>query len=417
MCKQLDRPMKVLHVVAGDLTGGAARGAYWLHLGLKELAIDSKIVTNGNETLGDENVISLAGNAHSKLFNRVRGLFDSLPTLFYRNRQRVIFSTGFAGYDFTKTREYEEADIVHLHWINNGFVNIKHLSKISKPIVWTMRDMWPMTGGCHYSMGCEKYKTGCGECTQLNSSLGYDLSKVVLNRKARYIPKNTIFVGISDWLSEKAKESYLMRDFDVRTIPNCINTKDFFPIDKDVARTVLGITTDKKIILAGAQSVNDFYKGFDKFIEAVRQLDESKCYLCFFGRLDTKLVDRLGFEYTGFGFLHDSVSLRLLYSAADVFVAPSLMDAFGKTLAESMACGTPVVCFDATGPKDIVDHQVNGYKAVPFDSSDLAGGIRWVLQSPDYVSLSENAREKVLKCFDSGVVAKQYMELYESVLE
>ena len=117
-----------------------------------------------------------------------------------------------------------------------------------------------------------------------------------------------------------------------------------------------------------------------------------------------------------FGFLHDCVSLRLLYSAADVFVAPSLMDAFGKTLAESMACGTPVVCFNATGPKDIVDHQINGYKAIPFESSDLAKGIIWVLNSPDYTTLSQNAREKVLRCFDSKVVAEEYIKLYKSVL-
>ena len=408
--------MKILHIVAGDLTGGAARGAYWLHLGLRELAIDSKIVINGRETFGDKNVMSIVENTQSKILNRIRSQLDVLPTLFYQNRQKVIFSTGFVGFDFTKTREYEEADIIHLHWINNGFVNIKHLSKISKPIVWTMRDMWPMTGGCHYSMRCERYKTGCGKCAQLNSSLRYDLSKMVLNRKARSIPKNTIFVGISDWLSEKARESYLLSSFDVRTIHNCINTKDFFPIDKQVARMILGIDTDKKIILAGAQSINDFYKGFDKFIEAIQRLDENKYYLCFFGKLNTKLVDRSGFEYKDFGFLHDSVLLRLLYSAADVFVAPSLMDAFGKTLAESMACGTPVVCFDATGPKDIVDHQVNGYKAVPFDSSDLANGIDWVFQSPDYLTLSKNAREKVLRCFDSRVVAKQYVKLYESVL-
>jgi len=409
--------MKILQIVAGDLTGGAARGAYWLHLGLRELAIDSKIVINGRETFGDKNVMSIVENTQSKILNRIRSQLDVLPTLFYQNRQKVIFSTGFVGFDFTKTREYEEADIIHLHWINNGFVNIKHLSKISKPIIWTMRDMWPMTGGCHYSMSCERYKTGCGKCVQLNSSSRFDLSKTVLNRKVRYIPKNTVFVGISNWLSETTRESCLLRSFDIRTIPNCIDTKDFFPVDKQVARTILGIQTNKKIILAGAQNINDFYKGFDKFINAIKQLDKSEYYLCFFGRLDTKTVDELGFEYKDFGFLHDSVSLRLLYSAADVFVAPSLMDAFGKTLAESMACGTPVVCFDATGPKDIVDHQVNGYKAVPFDNSDLADGIRWVLQSPDYATLSRNAREKILRCFDSRVVAKQYIELYKSVLK
>lgn len=408
--------MKVLHIVAGDLTGGAARGAYWLHLELREQGIDSKVMTNSVETFGDKSVISTVGTAKSKLIQMARSQLETLPTIFYQNKKSTIFSNGFVGFDFTKTKEYKEADIIHLHWVNNGFVNIKHLSNISKPVIWTMRDMWPMTGGCHYSMKCERYKTGCGKCPQLCSSREYDLSKVVLNRKSKYIPKNTKFVGISDWLSETAKESILLKTFDIRTIYNNINTKDFFPIDKQVARNVLGISTNKKIILAGAQNITDFYKGFEKFIEATQELDKDKYCLCFFGKLDTDIVDSLGFQYMNFGFLHDCVSLRLLYSAADVFVAPSLMDAFGKTLAESMACGTPVVCFNATGPKDIVDHQINGYKAIPFESSDLAKGIIWVLNSPDYTTLSQNAREKVLRCFDSKVVAEEYIKLYKSVL-
>lgn len=408
--------MRILHIVAGDLTGGAARGAYWLHLGLLESGIDSMIMTDSVETFGDKNVISITGNNRSELLHKARYKFDSLPTRFYRNRTKAIFSTGFVGFDFTRTREYEDADIIHLHWINNGFVNIKHLSKITKPIIWTMRDMWPMTGGCHYSMGCERYKIGCGKCTQLCSSRGYDLSKVVLNRKTKYIPKNTKFVGISSWLSETAKNSFLLRTFDVRTIYNNINTNDFFPIDKQVARDALGISTDKKIILIGAQSINDFYKGFEKFIEATQWLDKNKYIFCFFGKLNNELVSILDFKYENFGFLNDNASLRLLYSAADVFVAPSLIDAFGKTLAESMACGTPVVCFNTTGPKDIVDHQLNGYKAAPFESSDLANGINWVINSPEYKTLSNNAREKVIRCFDSKVAAKQYIELYQSIL-
>lgn len=407
--------IKVLHIVAGDLSGGAARGAYWLHRGLLECGVESKMLiqkADGN----DLNVISIAQTRLDKVLQIFRANLDHLPVELYRKRKKLIFSTGLIGFDIRKYDVYQWADIIHLHWINNGMIDVKLLKKIDKPIVWTIRDMWPMTGGCHYSMKCERYKIGCGKCPQLNSQHQYDLSKMILNRKAKNIPNHIKFVGISSWLSEKAKESVLLRNSDVRTIHNNINTKDFFPVDKQVARTSLGICTDKKIILVGAQNVNDFYKGFDKFIKTIRLLDKNKYYLCFFGRLDTEITDLLDFEYMSFGFLHDTTSLRLLYSAADIFVAPSLMDAFGKTLAESMACGTPVVCFNATGPKDIVDHQINGYKAAPFDCSDLANGINWVLHSPDYTTLSQNAREKVLRCFDSKVVAKKYIELYKSVL-
>jgi len=224
--------MKILHIVAGDLTGGAARGAYWLHQGLVEEGIDSKIWTNSKVTFGDERVISVLKTKKDKLSQFIRSQLDGNAAIFYPKRKKVIFSTGFFGIDFTKSKEYQEADIIHLHWINGGFVNIKHLSKIDKPIVWTIRDMWPLTGGCHYAIECENYKTGCGNCKQLKSNSNFDLSKIIYNRKLKYLPKHIKIIGISNWLSEEAKKSLLFRNFDVRTIHNNINTNEFFPIDK-----------------------------------------------------------------------------------------------------------------------------------------------------------------------------------------
>jgi len=409
--------LKILHIVAGDLNGGAARGAYWLHLGLKDLGVHSVIFTNSESTLGDSSVVTITKSKKDKLGNIVRAQLDSLLTYLYPKRTRVIFSSGWFGYDFTKTTEYQDADIIHLHWINGGFVNIKHLSKINKPIIWTLRDMWPLTGGCHYTMGCEKYKTGCGKCEQLNSKFSYDFSRVILNRKKKFLKKNIKIVGISHWLSGEAKKSELFRSFDIRTISNNINTKDFSPVDRAVAKNILGIKTSKNIILVGSTSLNDFYKGFSKYIEAINILEKDKWFLCFLGEIDEKVVDNLGFEYISFGYLHDHISLRLAYSCANVFVVPSLMDAFGKTIAEAMSCATPVVCFDATGPKDIISHKVDGYKAEPFEAMDLAKGIEWVVNHAKYDALCLTAREKVLNEFDSSVVAKQYVELYDNVLD
>ncbi|MCK4842956.1 MAG: glycosyltransferase family 4 protein [Methylococcales bacterium] len=406
--------MKILHIVAGDLRGGAARGAYWLHHALIEFGIDSKVFTNSNTTLGDDCVISTTQTKKDKLSNIFRIQIEQLIVRLYKNQN--IFSTGVFGIDFTKIKEYKEADIIHLHWINGSFINIKHLSKIDKPIIWTMRDMWPMTGGCHYAMECVKYKIGCGSCEQLNRNSNYDLSKFILNRKKKYLPKIMKIVGISNWLSQKAKESLLFKDFDIRIISNNIDTKAFFPLEKKIAKDILGIKTDKKIILLGSAILKDFYKGLGKYLEAINLLDNNKYFLCFFGNVDKSIGDNLGFEYKNFGYLNDNISLRLAYSCANVFVAPSLMDAFGKTLAESMSCGTPVVCFDATGPKDIVTHKKDGYKAKPFKSEDLASGIVWVLNADNYDELCQNARKKVLKEFEAKVVAKKYIELYEGIL-
>jgi len=234
-------------------------------------------------------------------------------------------------------------------------------------------------------------------------------------RKRRHIPTTTKLVGISNWLSESARGSAILRGTDIRTIPNAIDCRSFSPLDKSIARSVLGLPLDEKILLLGAQNIGDFYKGFQEFFEAIK-LAKSNFMVVFFGKSGAANFTHLHRAYRSVGFLHDEISLRLLYAAADIFVAPSKMEAFGKTIAESMACGTPVVAFDATGPAEIVDHQHNGYLAKPFDSVDMALGIDWTLNHHDPQTLAKNARQKVLDCYDIIKVARQYTDLYEQVL-
>lgn len=408
--------MNVMHVVAGEITGGAARGAYWLHRAMRSLGIDSVVYTNSRTTHGDPTVASTNISKKQQLASLVRSQADISVANLYRRRKGGLFSTGLLGADITQSPQYRDADVVHLHWINGGFIDMKDLSKVTKPLVWTLRDMWPMTGGCHYSMGCTNFTQGCGSCDQLGSQTDYDLSRFVLNRKKKYLPETLKLVGISDWITEQARASELFRGFDVRTISNNVDSSEFFPVDKQLARDILGIKTHKKIVLAGSTDARDPYKGFGKFLDSLRFLDPAKYHLCFFGKLDHSIADSLSFDHTAFGYIHDSIALRLLYSCADVFVAPSVMEAFGKTLAESMACGTPVVCFNATGPKDIVTHLHDGFKAEPFEPQSLAEGVDWITRHANYEQLSTLARETILSKFDSVVVARQYRALYEEML-
>ena len=405
--------MRILHIVGGNLTNGAAKGAYLLHRTLREEGVESKIFTNSKITFGDKDIISVGASKFGYVKSMIKAQIDVNIASIYKNREKRLFSTGFLGYDFTKLKEYKEADIIHFHRINSGLVNIKDLSEINKPVVWTIRDMWPMTGGCHYSK-CDKYESKCGSCPQLKSNFKYDLSRIVFNRKEKFYPKNMKIVGISNWISEVAKRSFLFRDYDIRTIFNNINTNEFAPIDKKVAKEILGIKSDKKVVLVGAQSLNDFYKGFDKFLEALKFLKGEYLFL-FFGNLDESVSPDI--EYKSFGFLYDVLSLRLLYSASDVFVAPSILEAFGKTLVEAMSSKTPVVCFDATGPKDIVEHKISGYKAKPFSPKDLAKGIDWVLglSENEYQNMCEAANKRAKK-FDSKVIAKEYITLYKELI-
>ena len=407
--------LKVLHVVAGDLCGGAARGAYWLHRGLLENGVESKMIIQNNDG-NDPTVKSIVNSKFQKLTVLLRIAIDRLPAEIYRNRERSIFSTGISGFDIRKCSEYQWADIIHLHWINNGMINVKLLKAIDKPIVWTMRDMWPMTGGCHYAMECKSYENGCGHCSKLKSHSKYDLSRYVLNRKKRYYPENLHLVAISNWLAECAKNSYLLNGYNIDIIPNAVDTNDFFPINKKIAREILGLPKDKKIVLAGATNINDKYKGFEKYKNSIKYLDKKYLFL-FFGIANTEELDGLDIDYKALGFLGDNTSLRVAYSAADVFVAPSIQEAFGKTIIEAMACDTPVVAFNATGPKDIIEHKQTGYLAKSFDSEDLARGLKWVLEDNErWDKLSQQSRKKVENEFSIKIIAKKYVKLYKKIL-
>ncbi len=408
--------MKVLHIAGGVLSGGAARGTYWLHQGLLNLGIESRMIiqkTSGSDPFVEPVVKNIRGTV-LRLF---RVFLDMLPVLLYRKRKDVFFSTGMSGFDIRKTAVYKEADIIHLHWINNGMINIKLLKKIDKHIVWTMRDMWPFTGGCHIAMDCKSYEICCGRCPHLNSKNRYDLSWYVLKRKKRYFPKNMKIVAMSQWQAECARSSDVFREFDIRVIQNNINTEDFFIVDSNVARSMLGLPRERKIVLVSALASEEMkHQGFNKLQDACCYLEKDYLFV-FFGRIDRGLLNSMNMEYETLGYLNDNISLRLAYSAADVFLAPYIQTAFGKTLAEAMACGTPVVAFDATGPRDIVDHKINGYLAKPFEPEDLANGIKWVLEDePRRKVLAQRAREKAEQEFASEKAAGRYVQLYDEIL-
>ncbi|WP_412778170.1 glycosyltransferase family 4 protein [Thalassospira lucentensis] len=409
--------MKVLHIVAGNLSGGAARGAYWLHLAQRKLGIDSKLLTDTGVGVSSNAVVTFRRTPFERVKILLLGRLEKLLIRIYQDRKPWIFNLGIVGSDFTKHPEYKAADVIHLHWVN-GFVATRTLRKIKKPIIWTMRDMWPLTGGCHYAIGCERYKVGCGSCPQLGSRRKWDISSLVVAHKRYSLPKHLQVVGISRWISEIASESRVFENFSVQTISNNIDTQLFTPIARDVARNVLGFPSKKKIILVGALNINDFYKGFPLFVEALQYLSTEELHVVTFGEDTGSVISDHGISNTSLGFLADTISLRLAYSAADVFIAPSTMEAFGKTLVEAMACATPVVCFDASGTKEIVEHQVTGYKARPFDAEHLATGIKWVLEQSEikYSELCDNARRRAVENFDSIVAAGKYQELYKKML-
>jgi glycosyltransferase involved in cell wall biosynthesis len=408
--------MKILHLSAGNLEGGAARGAYWLHRALLDQGCDSNFLSQHGEPNEDEHIYTSSNTALSKISSKLLPRIDQLPLKLYPDRHNFIFSPGLFGINLRKVVNKIRPDILHLHWINAGLVDIRQLKSIDCPIVWTMRDMWPFTGGCHYSFGCEGYKRKCGNCPQLNSRSSRDLSNFVLHRKKRYYPEDIVLIAISNWQAECAMSSSIFSGKQITMIPNGVNHREFFPVDKSLAREALGLPKDKEIVLIGAQNIQDPYKGFPVFLQALECIEPAEKTIVLFGRSKGKRLEMKGFDPVSLGFLRDAISLRLAYSAADVFVAPSIEEAFGKTIVESMACGTPVVAFDATGPRDIVEHLQSGYLAKPFDPGDLAAGINWVLGEKERkVGLSKNAAFRAREHYDIEMIANKHIDLYKSI--
>jgi glycosyltransferase involved in cell wall biosynthesis len=401
--------------------GGAARAAYRLHKSLLSAGIDSKMLVLTKKS-DDYTVIPVYGiNKIGKFISLIRPTLDQIPLKFYINRIKTPFSPAWLPFSKVVKKINEiNPDIVHLHWISGGMIKIEDLAKINKPIVWTLHDNWAFTGGCHIKWNCEKYTDFCGACPVLGSDKEYDLSKKGWIRKNKVFKKiNMVIVSPSKWLYDCSKKSSLLKDKKHKVIPNPIDVDLFKPVVKSISRKIWNLPQDKKLIAFGAVSaISDINKGFKELSEALYKVaDKKNIELVVFGSSEPKNPPNFGFKTHYLGHLYDDISLTILYNAVDVMVVPSLQENLANTIMESLACGTPVVAFNVGGNSDMVEHLHNGYLAKPFDTDDLRNGIEWVLNTPNYDELCKNAREKVLREFDSKIVAKRYIELYEEVLE
>jgi len=399
--------LKVLHIVGGPLTNGAAKGANILHKALLKKGINSKLLNDTflkdelkDNYLYDQNVILIQQNIFDRILKRLFVYLEKFIKSIFLHSPRETFTLSVFGFDLTKQKEYAEADIIHIHWLSEGFINLKSLSKIKKPIIWTMRDEWPYTGGSHYKFDFDKYEKSF-------------LSKILKKYKKNIYKSNFQFVAMSNWLKSRAVRSLVLSDHSILKIDNNIQLKDFKTIEKNVAKSSLGLSTNKQIILYGAQNPQSQRKGWKIFLESLKQIDKSKFFLLIFGKFwSHQQLNDIGIEYKSCGFVKEKIILNSIYSSADIFVASSLHDAWPKTFAEAMYCGTPAVCFDKTSISEIIDHKINGYVVKKNNPEELARGIVWLskeIKKNDLIK--SNAHEKI-KNFDSNVIAKIYLSLY-----
>jgi len=412
--------MRVVFLNTSNSGGGAARAAVRLLHGVREAGVDARMIVQ--RKFIDDNAVVGPGGRFGNDLTALRTHLDCAPLGLYPNRNRFIFSPAFLPEKLQNKVDLAKPDIVHLHWLGEGFLRLESLARFEQPLIWTLHDSWAFTGGCHIPFDCLNYREKCGYCPALGSSHKHDLSRWIWWRKERIFKKlNLTVVTPSRWLAKCAESSSLLHGFPIQVIPNGLDLARFRPQDKLLARQILGLPPDKKLILFGAMSsTSDKNKGFHLLQPAIQKLVDTgwkkNVELVVFGSSEPANAPDFGLKTHYLGRMHDDTSIALLYSAADLFVAPSIQENLPNTVMEAMACGTPCVTFEIGGMSDLIEHQYNGYMARPFESEDLANGIALILADAERShELSSRCREKVAE-FSLDRVAGRYIDLYNNLL-
>jgi glycosyltransferase involved in cell wall biosynthesis len=417
--------MRVLIVNTSERTGGAAIAANRLMEALKNNGVKAKMLVRDKQT--DRMTVSAIP---SSWLLPLKFIWERL-CIFMANgfRRRNLFQVDIAntGTDITQLYEFEQSDIIHLHWVNQGFLSMKNLDKIihsGKPVVITLHDMWYFTGICHYSGDCTKYQNCCHKCELLtNGGIGSDPAIKVYEQKRRmYKGAKLAFVGCSKWMANLANKSALTEGQFVTNVPNAINTHVFRPLDRDEVRKKWRLPQDKQLILFGAQRITDERKGFRFLAEACQIIAskdpelKNKLGVVVLGGDSKKVKDTIPLDVYPVDYVSNEHDIVEIYNAVNLFVTPSLQDNLPNTIVEAMTCGTPCVGFRIGGIPEMIDHKKNGYVAEYKNAQDFAEGIRWCLDKENYGTLCTESRSKAVNTYSEDRIARRYTEIYEMLL-
>lgn len=418
--------MKILICNTVDWYGGASRGAYRLLESLILHGIDAKMLvlhkkTNSNHVISVQELENpnCIKKTIKRLIYKLKNKLRKYKWAQYKNKLNVYCSDVVIS-SLGKSLEKIDFDILHLHWVEDDFINFYDIRNIQKPIVWTTHGVYPFTGICHILI-CNRFQQQCGTCPILRSDKENDLSrKNFLLKQKRYRSLNLNIIGPSQWIAARAKESSLFGNRPIYVIPNVLNINLYSPIDKNIAQNMLNLDKSKKIILFGAISAtSDDNKGFQILISALNLLEikykRNQLLLVIFGS-DQALDFETYFETISLGHIHDESKMVLAYSAADIMVVPSKYENLPYTIMESLACATPVVAFNIGGINDMIEHKLNGFLAQPHDPNSLAEGIYWCLENNDSNVLGKSGRNKIENEFDGEKTLQKHIELYQSLI-
>lgn len=415
--------MRVLLINTSERIGGAAIAASRLMESLKNNGIKAKLLVRDKQT-EQISVVRL----EQSWWNIVNFVWERaviwMANWFKKNN---LFAVDIAntGTNITSLPEFQQADIIHLHWINQGMLSLKDIRKIlqsGKPVVWTMHDMWPCTGICHHARECTKYQSECHECPFLYKSGTKDLSYRTFRKKKKlYQTAPITFVACSRWLEGQAKKSALLTGQNVTNIPNPINTNLFKPRNKEEAREKLNLPKDMPLILFGSMKIKDERKGITYFIEACNLL-AAKCPdlkdtlgIVVFGHKSDYLESLIPFRVFALDYVSNEHDIVNIYNSVNLYATPSLEENLPNTIMEAMACGVPCVGFNVGGIPEMIDHLHNGYVAQYKSAEDFANGLHWTLIDSEYPMLSEQAVRKVVSSYSERIIAKKYIDIYNKV--
>jgi len=423
--------MKVLQVSTYDISGGAARATYRLQKGLREMGHDCRMLVRYKST---QDLHVHAISPETGVEERVLDFF--LSTVIQEHhinahrteKSNTLFSLPYPGYDITRLQAVNEADVINLHWVAQyqSPVTVGNLCSLEKPVVWTLHDQWAFTGGCHYTAGCEKYRSDCSQCPQLSNDLS-SLPGAVLKDKLDFLEGIAVtFVTPSRWMANCLRQSRLFRKRRVEVIPNSLETDIFSPSSKEKAKETLGLDKDTVTFLFGGEDGNERRKGFFELISAINHMkgksefkaliERKKVSVLCFGRPSEELTS-IQIPFIALGYLGSDLEIRDAYCAADVFVLPSLEDNLPNTVLEAMSCGTPVVAFNIGGMPDMVENGITGQLVPPGDTKQLGEAIlSLLLDSSVRQRMGEKCRRKIEAEYPLPVQALRYSALYEELI-
>ncbi|MFT4901578.1 MAG: glycosyltransferase involved in cell wall biosynthesis [Lentimonas sp.] len=412
--------MRILHINHRNSGGGAALQGQALHQGLLGRGIDSQILVRKKQGTQDaiheiNHGIRKFGWALAKKCSRALELTQYAPDSAYYSLSL------FSGHLLETIRKIQP-DLIHLHWLGGETMRIEDIAQIQVPLVWTLHDMWPFCGAEHLDFTAKnpRWETGYNTLNKPAGQLGIDWNRRVWERKLRaWAGRKIIPVAPSTWMKTCIDQSALTRAnafTPAELIHHGISLSEFSPEDKKHSRQQLGIPQDRPAFIFGAHSLKYKNKGGGSLAAALSRLArQMKFSLIVFGQGAVKPIPNI--PLFQLGEIHTSQQLRIAYSAADLTLNPSAMESFGLVAAESLACGTPVVCFDTTGLKDVVTHQIDGYRAMPFQVEDYCRGIEWCLSDPQrLLELSRNARTNAVARFSQTTMMDRYIQLYQAAL-